>query len=76
MPNDVWAIECDVVEEAQGTHALIELAPRDLLANQVQLILANLVGAELLGGFRIMPGELGDGMNVGLDGLGGLVAQA
>ena len=70
MLDDVWTLECDAVEEPQGADSLVELAPRDTLFDEVQLVLANLCGDQVGGRVPKMLGKLGDGMDVDLDGPG------
>ena len=76
MLDDVRAIQGDVVKEAQSADGLIELAPRGLGVDQVQLILANLIGSENLWRLTKAPAELLDRKDVGLDGPRRQVAQS
>src|SRR5262249_46842768 len=74
--DDVGSAEGDGVEEAQGTDGLVEGAPGDPpLLHQVQLVGPDVLGAEVLGGAAAVTGEAGDGLGVGLDGPGRLVAE-
>lgn len=61
---------------AQGGGSLVEAAPGGALLEEVELILADVLGAELVGGAAAVAGEVGDGGDVGADGAGGVVAQA
>jgi hypothetical protein len=54
------------VEEPQGAHGLVDVRPRALLADQVQLVGAHLLKAQPLRGTPEIPAELGDGIEVGL----------
>ncbi len=56
----------DAVEEPQGAHGLIDVRPRALLADQMQLVGAHLVKAQLGGRAPKIPAELGDGIELGL----------
>jgi hypothetical protein len=69
------ALQGDRIEETQGADRLVELAPRDALLEQVQRVLAHVLGAEVLGRLTEVSGEQGDAQDVGLDGAGRVVAQ-
>src|SRR5262249_508622 len=62
-------------EEAQGTDGLVELTPGGALAEQVQLEVADVLGAEQVGGAGEVLGETGQVVNVGFDGPWCVVAQ-
>ena len=46
MRHGVRLPECDAIEEAQGTGDLIDVRPRALLADEVELVGADLLRAE------------------------------
>jgi hypothetical protein len=70
------AVEGDAVEEAQGTADLVEGARRDVaVVDEVEQVGADLLRAELIRGPLVVPGELGDGPEVGVPGVGGEVAH-
>jgi len=68
--------EGDAAEEAEGTDGLIEAAPGDAPGEKVELVLADVLGVELVGRAAEVAGEVGDGGNVGADGPRGIVAEA
>src|SRR5262249_8506457 len=73
--HGVAALQGDAVEEAQGAGGLVEATPGRLLPEQVQLVRPGVLGAEVLGGAAEVPGEVGHGGDVALDGPGAVVAQ-
>ena len=70
------AAEGDGVEEPKAAHDLVELAPGGAGVHQVDLEGPQVVGPELVGGPAEVLGELGHPGHVGLDGPGGVVADA
>src|SRR5271166_4518782 len=75
MPDDTGPTQRHVVQEAQGTHCLVELAPRHVPGQQMLLVGANLLWTEQLWRTAKVPGEQGHAQHIGLDGSGRLVAQ-
>jgi hypothetical protein len=74
--DHVGAAEADAVEEAQGADGLVEGAPGGAAhLEQVELVGADVVGAELVGGPAEVAGEAGHVLDVAGDGLGGVVAE-
>jgi hypothetical protein len=65
-----------VGREGQGTDGLVEAAPGDALGEEVELVLAHVLGVELVRGAAEVAGEVCDGGDRGGNGLGGVVAQA
>jgi hypothetical protein len=56
----------DAVEEAQRAHGLVDVRPRPLLRDQVQLVGPHVLRAQPIGRAAEMPAELGDRVDVGL----------
>jgi hypothetical protein len=73
--NHLGPAQGGAVEEAQGGDGLVEAAPGGALLQEVQLVLADVLGAELVGGASEVAGEADDGADVGADGARGVVAQ-
>src|SRR5581483_2028303 len=69
-------LEGDGKEEAESTDDLVEQAPGDALGQEVELEVADLLGAQEIGGTAKVPGEARDGSDVGLDGMRGVVTEA
>ena len=68
--------ERHVVEEAQGTDRLHDERPRDVpLMHEIELVLADLLGAQLLWGGPKVLGKLGDTAEISRDSFWGIVAQ-
>ena len=64
------------IQEAQGTDGLVVSAPRALLFfDEVELILANVLGPELFGRALEISSEMGDTLDIGLKRPLGVVAQ-
>ena len=68
--NDVFKsiapAQGDAVEEPQRAHGLIDVRPRPLLRNQMELVGPHLLKAKPVRRTAEMPAELGDGIEVGL----------
>jgi hypothetical protein len=74
--DHVGASEADAVEEAQGADGLVEGAPGGVAdLEQVQLVGAEVVSPELVGGPSEVAGEVGDVSDVAGDGPGRVVAE-
>ena len=56
----------DAVEEPQGADGLVDMRPRSLLRDQVQLVGAHLLQPQPVRRAAEMPAELGDRIEVGL----------
>src|SRR5262249_11056473 len=73
--DDAGALQGDAVEETQGADGLVEATPGGALAEQVELVLPRVLGAEVLRGAAKVLGEAGDGADITIDGPGAVVAQ-
>ena len=69
-------LQRQAVEQPQGANGLVEDTPGGLLFEQVELIVANVLGAESIRGTVEVPGEARDVVEVGLLGAGAVVTQA
>ena len=64
------------IQEAQGTDGLVVSAPRALLFfDEIELVLANVLGPELFGRALEISSEMGDTLDIGLKRPLGVVAQ-
>jgi hypothetical protein len=74
--HDIGPSQGDAVEKAQAADDLVEGVPGNAVVTQVQLEGAEVLGGELVRGAAGVAGELDDGGDVGLNGFGGVVADA
>src|SRR5208283_729712 len=74
--HHILARTCYLIEEPQGTDRLVVLHPRSLfLVQKMQKIPVDLLGIQLLGRSAVELRKFAHLQNIGLDGLGGAVAQ-
>src|SRR5437016_11146291 len=71
-----WAPQCDAIEEPQSTHSLHDGGPGNLfLLDQKELISADLLRTQVLGGGPEMLGEIGDTVQIRAHGMRRVVAE-
>jgi hypothetical protein len=72
----VGSLQGDGLEEAEGSDGLVEATPGGVLPQEVELVVPDVRGVELLGRLLEMLGEACDGGDIGGDGSSCVVADA